>query len=77
MAETPENMVLVYLRRLDEKVDRVLDELWDIKHRVNSLERQTADMRVDMAAMSTPMDRIESRLDRIEHRLDLVPAAPK
>jgi uncharacterized coiled-coil DUF342 family protein len=77
MADEPENLVLVYLRRLDEKVDRVLDDLRDIKHRVGSLERQAADIRVDMAAMSTRMDRIDGRLDRMERRLELVPAAPK
>ena len=77
MADEAENLVLVYLRRLDEKVDRVLDDLRDIKHRVGSLERQAADIRVDMAAMSTRMDRIDGRLDRMEHRLELVPAAPK
>lgn len=77
MAQSPENLVLAYLRRLDEKVDRVLDDLHDIKHRLNSPERQTADVRVDMAAMSTRMDRIETRLDRMERRLDLAPARPK
>ena len=77
MAQSPENLVLVYLRRLDEKVDRILDDLRDIKHRVGSLERQVADIRVDMAAMSTRMDRIDGRLDRMERRLELVPAAPK
>jgi chromosome segregation ATPase len=76
MADEPDNLVLVYLRRLDEKVDRVLGDLQDIKHRVSSLERQVADIRVDMAAMAMRMDRIEGRLDRMERRLDLAPAAP-
>ena len=77
MADEPDNLVLVYLRRLDEKVDRVLGDLQDIKHRVSSLEPQVADIRVDMAAMAMRMDRIDGRLDRMERRLDLVPTASK
>jgi outer membrane murein-binding lipoprotein Lpp len=75
MADEPENLVLVYLRRLDEKMDRALGDIQDLKHRVTLLERQAADMRVDMVAMSTRMDRIEMRLDRMERRLDLAPAS--
>ena len=75
MADGPENLVLVYLWRLDEKMDRVLGDIQDLKHRVTSLERQAADMRVDMIAMSTRMDRIEMRLDRMERRLDPAPAS--
>jgi outer membrane murein-binding lipoprotein Lpp len=64
-----------YLRRVDEKVDRLLGDMQDLKHRVTSLERQVADIRVDMAAaMSARLDRIEVRLDRIERRLELVPS---
>lgn len=60
------------LRRMDEKLDRVLAELGDIKPRLTSLERQTGELRVDMAGQSGRLDRIETRLDRIERRLDLV-----
>ena len=75
MTDQPDNLVLVYLRRLDEKVDRLLGDMQDLKHRVTSLERQVADIRVDMAAMSARMDRIEVRLDRMERRLELVSLA--
>ena len=74
MADEPDSLILVYLRRLDEKVDRLLGDMQDVKHRVTSLERQVADIRVDMAGMSARMDRIDGRLDRIERRLELVPA---
>jgi len=74
MADEADNLVLLYLRRLDEKVDRVLEDVRDLKLRMTSLERQVADLRVDMVAMSGRIDRIELRLDRIERRLDLIPA---
>jgi hypothetical protein len=79
MSDQPENLVLVYLRRIDGKIDRLTDDVQDLKHRVTSLEGQvaglrseTASIRADMAAMSLRIDRIETRLDRIERRLDLV-----
>ncbi len=75
MAETPENLVLTFLRRLDEKVDRVLGDIADLKHRMTSLEGQMAGVRSDMAAMSGRIDRMEARLDRIERRLELLPTS--
>jgi hypothetical protein len=67
-----DNLVLVYLRRIDGKIDRLTDDIQDLKH-VTSLEGQVASIRGDMAAMSFRIDRIETRLDGIERRLDLVP----
>lgn len=74
MSGEPENLILVYLRRIDGKIDRLTDDVQDLKHRVTSLEGQVASIRGDMAAMSLRIDRIETRLDRIERGLDLVPA---
>jgi hypothetical protein len=53
-----DNVVLVYLRRIDEKVDRVLDGVRGIKFRVTNLEEGQVG--------------IQRRMDRIEQRLDLV-----
>ena len=61
----PDNMVLVYLRRIDEKVDRVIDDVRDIKFRVTNLEE-------GQAGIQRQLDWVEARLDRIERRLDLV-----
>ncbi len=61
----PDNIILVYLRRIDEKLDRVIEDVREIKTRVGILEQQ-------YASVSNRIDRVESRLDRIEKRLDLV-----
>ena len=61
----PDNVVLVYLRRIDEKADRVIDDVRDIKLRVTNLEE-------GQAGIQRRLDRVEARLDRIERRLDLV-----
>jgi hypothetical protein len=59
----PDNVALVYLRRIDEKVDRVID-VRDVKFRVTNLEEGQAGI--------LRLDRVDARLDRIERRLDLV-----
>jgi predicted nucleic acid-binding Zn-ribbon protein len=68
MAEEPENLTLVFLRRMDIKLDRIIDDLQDLKVRVTNLEE-------NMAGMNRRMDRIEVRLDRMERRLDLIEPA--
>ena len=45
MSDEPADLTLVYLRRIDSKVDRVLEDLRDLRHRTTSLERQSADLR--------------------------------
>jgi len=60
----PDNVALVYLRRIDEKVDRVIEDVRDIKFRVTNLEEGQAGI--------LRLDRVNARLDRIELRLDLV-----
>ena len=67
MADEPDNLTLVYLRRLDDKMDRIIDDLQDLKVRVTSLEE-------NQAGLQRRMDRFEIRLERIERRLDLVEA---
>jgi uncharacterized membrane protein YccC len=72
MSDMPDNLALTLLRRLDGKMDRLIDDVHDLKHRVTSVERQQGEVRVDLAGVSGRLDRIEVRIDRIERRLDLV-----
>ena len=74
MSDSPDNLVLTLLRRLDSKLDRLIDDVQDLKHRMTSVERQLGDLRSDMAGMSARIDRLETRIDRIERRLDIVSA---
>jgi predicted nuclease with TOPRIM domain len=73
MSDAPDNLILVYLRRLDEKLDRLGDDMRDVKARLTSLESQAALIHGDFARQSERIDRLEVRLDRIERRLDIVP----
>jgi phage shock protein A len=64
--EGPENLTLRMMRRMDEKLDRVLYEVASLKPRLTSLERQLAELRLDMVGISGRLDRMDTRLDNIE-----------
>jgi uncharacterized coiled-coil protein SlyX len=81
MSDGPDNLILIYLRRIDEKVDRVIETQQDHGRRLTSLEGQVAGLHAavaglhaDFAGQSARIDRIEARLDRIEKRLNLIEA---
>ena len=42
MADEPDNLIVRYLRRLDEKVDRLLDDMREVKQRLSSVEVSVA-----------------------------------
>ena len=71
MSDTPDNVILTLLRRMDMKLDRLVDEVQDLKRRTTPLDRQAGDLRVDLAGVSARLDRIDDRLVRVERRLDL------
>jgi hypothetical protein len=65
MADEPENILLQHMRRFDEKLDRVVDEMLDVKVRLTAVEE-------GLAGINRRLDRLEMRVERIERRLDLV-----
>ncbi len=65
MSEEPDSLVLRYLRRIDEKLDRLVDDVADLKGRMTSVEE-------GLVGVHRRLDRLELRVDRIEKRLDLV-----
>ena len=67
MADEPENVVLVLLRRIDERTERMADDLQDLKVRVTSVEE-------GLAGVNRRLDRLESRMERVERRLELTDA---
>ena len=79
MSDGPDNLLLVYLRRLDDKSDRMAADMQELKTRMTSVEQQVANLAATQAShyaiLSSRLDRVEARLDRIERRLDLVEPA--
>jgi predicted nucleic acid-binding Zn-ribbon protein len=66
MADELEDLTLLHLPAIDIKLDRVAEDVREIKTRVGILEQQ-------YASVSTRIDNIDARLDRIEQRLDPAP----
>ena len=65
MSSEPDNVTLIYLRRIDEKVDRLIDDVNDLKGRLAGVEE-------NLAGVHCRIDRLDLRVERIERRLDLV-----
>ena len=52
MADDPDNLVLVYLRRIDAKVDAIAQDIRELKERVSSVEVAVASVRRDIAVLA-------------------------
>ena len=83
MADEPENLVLVYLRRIDSKVDAIAVDVRELKERQSAVEYGLSGVRRDVAALSETdarlqagMDRLRDEVSRINRRLDLVDISP-
>ena len=64
MTEDETAFALMFLRNMDEKLDRFFEETRDWKPRVTKVGERPDDV-------YRRLDRIELRIDRIERRLDL------
>jgi phage shock protein A len=67
MTGQPDNLMPVYLRRTDEKVDRLSDDVRELKGCMVAVEE-------NLAGVHRQIDRVELRIERIERRLDLADA---
>jgi hypothetical protein len=74
----PDNLALRYLRRIDEKVDRLGERIDDLTVRVTSVEVGLNAIRRDLVSLyegdgrlQVSVDRQGARLERIEQGLDL------
>ena len=65
MTNETDNLVLEHLRAIRETMDRMSDDVRDLKVRVTGVE-------TGVATLNNRMDRMEVRLERIEKRLELV-----
>lgn len=80
MPEEPDSLILRYLRRIDQSVSDLREEVSLVKARIGALEgavlRLSASEQEHFHTLSMAFDRNEKRLDRVERRLDLTEAAP-
>jgi hypothetical protein len=71
MAEEPDSIVLRYLRKFDEKLDRIDGRLQEMNGELRSLKTHMATFLQSELAQDGTILAILSRLDKIERRLDL------
>ncbi len=64
MADEPDSVVLAILRKIDQRTERMAEDLHDLKTRVTSVEE-------GLVGVNRRLDRLESRVERIEKRLEL------
>ena len=67
MAEKPDNIILVMLRRIDARLERLVDDVQDLKIRMTHVVE-------GLAGVNCRLDRLAVRVDRIEKRLGLIDA---
>ena len=74
-----DNLVLEHLRHIRGKIDKVSDDMDDLKARISSLENSMLSVRREVnhgdevdARQQVSLDKIYRRLERLENRLDLV-----
>jgi chromosome condensin MukBEF ATPase and DNA-binding subunit MukB len=65
MSDESNNLVLHYLRRIDEKFDRLIDDISDLRRRLNAVEER-------VVGITRRLDRRDVRRERVERRLDLI-----
>lgn len=79
MSDDPENLILVYLRRIDARVHDLRTDMQELKQRLTALEIQIGNLSGTEASHYAQtmqrLDRHEARLDRIERRLEIAGAS--
>ena len=75
MSDAPENLTLVFLRRLDAKIDRMTEDMREVKQRLTGVEIVVGNLAATelshYAMTAERVDRLSQRIERIESRLDL------
>ena len=65
MPSAEDETTFAYMLRIDEKVDRLAEDMREVKSRLGILESQ-------YASLSNSLDRIDERVGRMENRLGLI-----
>jgi hypothetical protein len=72
MTADTDNLVLEHLRRIRGQLDRIEQDVGDMKPRMSAVSRHLGENQLAFATQRTRLDRFDWRLGRIERRLDLV-----
>jgi archaellum component FlaC len=64
MSDQPDKLVLAMLRKIDQRTERMTEDIHDLKMRMTSVEE-------GLAGVDRRLDRLDTRVDRIEKCLEL------
>lgn len=71
MCEEPDNIVLRYSRRIDDKVDVLTAEVREFKVELRTIKTHRAADLLTEIVQDCAIARLQDSLDRIERRLDI------
>lgn len=71
MTEEPDSLVLRYLRRLDEKFDRLDARMQELNSELRAIKLRQIGVDQEQFAQDDAIANLRTRLDRVERRLDL------
>lgn len=66
-----DNLILEHLRGIRGVVDRLAEDMREVKSRLGMLESQVGTLAAQYASLSNRLDRMDERVARIERRLEL------
>jgi uncharacterized protein (UPF0335 family) len=79
MTDNVEDVIIEHLRHIRGRVDRIAEDMSDMKHRMSSLESAMVLVKREVSAgdetdvrQQVSLDRLLDRIDRIERRLELI-----
>ena len=75
MSDNLQSLILEHLRHIRGRVDKLSDDMDDLKLRAGSVEVNVSLLHTDIAILHKPFDRQGKRLERIERRLDIADLA--
>jgi uncharacterized protein (UPF0335 family) len=78
MTDDIDNLIIEHLRHIRGRVDRIAEDMGDMKHRMSSLESAMVLVKREVSAgdetdvrHQVSLDRLMDRIERIERRLEL------
>ena len=79
MTDAADNVIIEHLRHIRGRVDRIAEDMSDVKSRMSSLESAMVLVKREVSAgdktdsrQQLSLDRLNERIERIERRLDLI-----
>jgi archaellum component FlaC len=72
MTENVENLILERLRRMDERLGNMEDDIRGIKTRVSAIDEHLAGMLISLGGLNSRMDKFDEPVARVERRLELL-----